>query len=52
MDIQTEFFVQLIVESAMNLGKHQYAAQLRKDSILQKEICDLVSHQIVSQTCT
>jgi hypothetical protein len=52
MDLQTEYFVQLIIESAINLNKPQYAVRLQKDSILQKEISDLVSYQIVLQVCT
>jgi hypothetical protein len=52
VDLQTEYFVQLVITSAVNLNKPQYAVRLQKDSILQKEISDLVSPQIVPQVCT
>ena len=43
MEIQTDLFIQLVVEEASNLNKLQYAVRLRRDNILQKEVCDLVS---------
>ncbi|KAN0140926.1 hypothetical protein V8E53_001370 [Lactarius tabidus] len=51
MDIQTDFFVELAVESATNIGKCHYATRLQKDSILQKEVCDLFNAR-VSLYCT
>jgi hypothetical protein len=42
MENQTDLFIQLAVESACELNKLHYAARLRKDNILQKEVCDLV----------
>jgi hypothetical protein len=42
MENQTDLFIQLAVESASELNKLHYAMRLRKDNILQKEVCDLV----------
>lgn len=52
VDIQTRSFVQLIVESANKLNKPHYATRLRRDTVLQKEVCDLVSPYFVPLTQT
>ncbi|KAN0139127.1 hypothetical protein V8E53_003016 [Lactarius tabidus] len=46
VDLQTEYFVQLVITSAVNLNKPQYAVRLQKDSILQKEISDLFNARV------
>ncbi|KAF8268830.1 hypothetical protein EI94DRAFT_1799951 [Lactarius quietus] len=46
VDMQTDLFIEIAVESATNLNKLPYAARLQEDSILQKEVCDLFNARV------
>ncbi len=47
VDVQTEYFIRLLVKSATKLNKPHYVVRLQKDTVLQKEVCDLVSPYLV-----